>query len=85
VTDLEKRKAAIDAVARALINRVVDDAAGQQRHGAGWEDYPDLGQLDFEAVLARARRIVDGMAPSPAGFTAAYEHLAEQARGVTDV
>ena len=85
MTDQEKRKAAVDAVARSLIKRVVDNAVELGWWSSGWEDYPDLGQYDFDAVLARAGRIVDGMAPSPAGYTAAYEHLAEQARGATDV
>jgi hypothetical protein len=80
MTDVEKRKAAVDAVARALINRVVDVEAPEL-----WERYPDLERHDFERVVARARQITDGLAPSPAGFTAAYEHLAEQARRVADV
>lgn len=46
-----------------------------------WEDYPDLGENDWEQVRNRVRDLVDLLAPSPPEYEAAYEYLAERARG----
>jgi len=57
---------AVDVVARWAVACLVDDSLE-------WEDYPDIGEGDFDDVRARANVIAD--CPSFDEYRAAYEFL----------
>ncbi len=62
---------AVDVIARHLLHAAVMDA------GESWEAYPELGELDWYAVLARAEAIAPTVHPDE--FDRAYELLAARA------
>jgi hypothetical protein len=70
----EKTAEAVDIVARDLVASVVDAEIGTQ-----WENYPDIGEHDWEAVDKRAMEIIDNLRPAKNGYEAAYEYLERRA------
>lgn len=76
-TDVEN---AIDVVARHLICNAVFDSI-KSGH-TSWEDYPELAELDWEAVSARACHLADTFAWDLDTFALAYAVLAKRAKGV---
>lgn len=63
---------ALTVLARDLLAALLDD------HGAGkWEDYPDLGEHDWDRVLGRAYTLA--ARPERQDFTTAYQLLAAHA------
>lgn len=63
---------AVDVVARWAIDLLLNDSLN-------WEDFPDIGEHDFEVVRKRAEVIAD--CPSLDEYRAAYEYLASRADG----
>ena len=68
---LDKTDRAISTVANALLANLPREFL--------WEDYPDIGVHDWDAVVKRADAIADGMAPPPAALDKALELLAHRA------
>lgn len=68
---------AIDTVARAIVARLP--------RGILWEDYPELGEHDWEALVKRVDELTDGMAPSPTILKAALDLLASRADNEQDL
>ncbi|SFO60451.1 DUF6011 domain-containing protein [Amycolatopsis rubida] len=73
--DAETRKAAIDAVARHALFRKLDYAVSVG--DILWEDYPDLGEFQWDSVLERILAIAKSVRPTDEEYRAAYEHLAD--------
>lgn len=76
----DQLKSAVDAVANHLVvaalNRTADDGS------PGREDYPDIGEHDWQDVVTRAQQIAQRLAPDPGYYQAAYGFLAHRAEGV---
>jgi hypothetical protein len=60
-------------VARKVIAHVGDPETVP--YPQDWEDYPDLTEDQWQAVLARIKQIITALTPSEDEFVAAYEHL----------
>lgn len=73
MTDAEKLKAAIDTVARQLIYKTASDG--------DWEDFPEIGEYDWDAVSRRAQELLDSIRHSTEAFNAAYALLEARADG----
>lgn len=84
MTDLITLQSAIDAVARRIVRRVVRDAIEIQVAAFEWEDYPEIGESDWERVLDRAEEISSRAAPSNGEYEAAYKFLADRATDETE-
>jgi hypothetical protein len=74
VTEAERTAWAVRVVAR----RVVAAAFGGTP--AEWENYPDIGFGDWDAIMAQARRIAGQHDPQSEHFDSAY--LTQRAEGV---
>jgi hypothetical protein len=69
---------AVDIIARRVLrNRVDWEAVGEL-----WEDYPDLGEVDWAAVVRQIVDLVERMDVLDAEYDAAYRFLAARADGV---
>ena len=62
-------------------NRVTEavDVVARWALSLSWEDFPEIGEHDWDAIAARAAAIVD--CPSVDEYEAAYEFLAARADG----
>jgi hypothetical protein len=69
------RDTALRTLALDLIVRVVRYEAEE---GIEWENYPELREADFEAVLALAKTTAEQHAPTPEDRVAAEAFLAAQ-------
>lgn len=67
----DKHASAIDAIARHLACCSIDDALEDGK----WENYPEIGESDWEAVEKRAKAISDRLLPLPDEQIAAYDYL----------
>lgn len=76
-----------DAFDRRMTESAVRDVA---RHAVAaavrlnpplWEDYPDIGENDWEAVEAEVERLLDRLAAQREKYDCAYRHLASRAGG----
>lgn len=76
MSDVEKTKAAVDAVARRLVYNAYH--GGRQ----DWEDFPEIGEHDWSDVTTRAFRIVEALQVSDDAFTEAYKYLSDRAEQV---
>lgn len=68
---------AVDIIARRMVVAAAISAE--------WEDYPDIGDADFDVIVYRAEMMVSD--PTGEEYTAAYRYFAaraEQAKSVTD-
>lgn len=65
-------QAAINVIARDALHRATEDAPI-----AEWDDYPEIGEGDWDDVIAEISRITP--APDKAEFDAAYALLAMRA------
>lgn len=63
----------IQTVARKVLVAQLEDVANL------WEDYPDLGEWDWEAVVEEVKRIADDLAPDEGNYERAYAQLAARA------
>lgn len=68
---------AIETVAR----HVLANAVAEYPISPEWENYPDIGEYAWDAVLAEARRLASVLARKAEHYDAAYRHLAERAEG----
>lgn len=66
------RNHCIDVIAREIITSPGSEDPGDKR-----EDYPDIGEDDWVAVVKRAYQILDDLAPDPRTGHAAYRTLAK--------
>lgn len=60
-------------VARHVIAHVVESNPPQ------WENYPDIGEHDWEAVEKEAARVLDRLAAQQEKYNSAYRHLTRRA------
>jgi len=74
----EKTDQALDVVSVRYAMRLLRNAADQD----DWEDYPDLGELDFHEVVERVIKLGEADPSTDAEYEAAYAHLASRANGV---
>ncbi len=65
---------AIDVVARRLIWNLVASEADSR-----WDSYPDIGEQDWERIVARACELAE----HPASYDSAYDLLARRAQDGT--
>lgn len=63
---------AIETVARGVLANAVETPVE-------WENYPEIGEGDWERVLAEVRQLAAH--PSATDYDSAYQHLAERAEG----
>ncbi|WP_029291831.1 hypothetical protein [Cellulomonas sp. HZM] len=70
--------AAVDAVARHVAATSALGGSGGYI-GERWEDYPDLGEHDWQRVAGRAKAIAEQMLPDHETYDQAYELLAARA------
>lgn len=61
---------AIDVVARRLIADLVANEVGSR-----WDSYPDVGEHDWERIVARARMLAE----HPTEYASAYDLLTRRA------
>lgn len=73
----ERVDEAVDVVARRVIADVLDPLAV----GDLWENYPDLGEDDWQAVQTRVQEIITGGVGriDQTTYTAAYDYLESRA------
>lgn len=64
--------AAIDVVARAITNQMLCDP---REIADQWENYPEIGEGDWNAIVERVRSNADTEKADEAAFHAAYLHL----------
>ena len=69
------RNHCIDVIAREIITSPGSEDPGDKR-----EDYPDIGEDDWVAVVKRSYQILDNLAPDPRASRTAYQVLAERGR-----
>ena len=62
---------AIDVIARAVIEQMLDP----MDLGDLWDDYPEIGEDDWRAVVSRVRDRVEADKPDVETYKAAYAHL----------
>lgn len=77
MTDQEKRKAAVDAVARQTIARVLTRWTASC--GDAFWLHAGLTRADAAVVIRRVRQIGESLRPNPDAVEAAHEHLDEEA------
>lgn len=65
---------AISAVSRRVVTNLVSEHIGEE-----WENYPELGERDWQRVMDDALRRVGELDPSPDVYHNAYEHLSQRA------
>lgn len=65
---------AINVIARVILGKAVADARDD-----GWQDYPELGEYDWDRVVERAKEIAAD--PSFDEFEAAYDFLTNRGDG----
>lgn len=75
MSDRMTTEQAIDIVARHCARYALEDAGAQE-----WENYPELGERDWERVSERLNQLV--AVPTVDEYTAAYKHLEERATHV---
>ena len=63
---------AVDFVAASLLSSLLEMHGGES-----WGDYPEIGEDDWQDVVARAKEIADD--PGPEAFRMAYAHLEARA------
>lgn len=68
-----------EIVARKVIAHALEGIIGR---GHLWEDYPEIGEHDFDLVLRCAESIAQGDLYTPEQYEAAYDRLAKRAEGV---
>lgn len=67
---------AIETVARRVLFVLVDT----EYYGADvWEDFPEIGEHDWDRVVDQARALVGGLNPSGSLYADAYAHLKSRA------
>jgi hypothetical protein len=76
MTDMSVRKA-ISVVAHHLLADALDAAISAEN--IGWEDYPEIGENDFDKVVTRAGLLADKLRPSEDEYEAAYAVLVDRA------
>lgn len=54
-------------------------AAAVRANPPEWQDYPDIGENDWQAVLAEVERRVGQLEPQGEKYGCAYRHLAARA------
>lgn len=69
---------AVNTVARRVLARIVAESADV---GADWEDYADIGEYDWEAVVAEVRRLGERTDVQHEKYESAYRYLAGRAEG----
>lgn len=70
--------AAVDALAREVVHRMVLADASVQ-----WEDYPQLGENDWAAVVKRVLERAEADKPDRKALLDAYEYLTARAEATT--
>lgn len=73
----EQYRHAINAVARHVVLKAVEDAFDFEH--VGWEDYPELAEHDWDAVVMKARELAVRQAPNSEYYKAGYEYLQHRA------
>lgn len=68
---------AVDTVARRVLAYAVGRAL--EFPLVEWGDYPELGEHDWDAVVARVRHLADRTDVQTEKYEAAYRHLATRA------
>lgn len=71
--DVETRKAALAVVARDMIAKALEEALHNEN--IGWEDYPDIREVDYEEAFGMAEKLAESMQATEEGYEAAYAHL----------
>jgi hypothetical protein len=66
-----------ELIARHLVSAAVHNAMLHSL--VTWEDFPDIGEHDWLALIARVNELVAPMAANEETFTAAYTALANRA------
>lgn len=75
-------KAAIETVARSVTEQMLGDA-GQEISDL-WDDYPEIGESDWQAVVWLVIWRARNGKPDEATFREAYEHLKGRAEATQD-
>jgi hypothetical protein len=68
---------AISVLAHHVVAEALDAAIGAEN--IGWEDYPEVGENDFDKVVTRAGKLADRLRPSEDEYEQAYAVLADRA------
>ena len=63
----------------AAIDVVAHDALGKRQRDLLWEDYPEIGERDWAAVVERVDQISEGLTPDPHELQQAMALLASRA------
>lgn len=71
---------AIRTVARRVLAQVAAEAIKLGGTAASGENHPDIGQYDWERVLADVRRLAERTDVQGEHYESAYRHLAGRAR-----
>lgn len=65
---------AIDVIARRVVHLLLTAPVGGSEDIALWEDYPEIGEHDWDRVIDRAK-VLAPPNPDADEYTAAYAHL----------
>ncbi|WP_218929048.1 hypothetical protein [Actinomyces bowdenii] len=67
-----------DGETGAAIDVVAHDALGKRQRDLLWEDYPEIGEHDWAAVVERVDQITEGLIPDPHELQRAMALLASR-------
>lgn len=70
--DNERLDRAVDLVAHHVIASLVAAADGAAEE---WENYPDIGEYDWQRIVDRVAWLLDELRPDDRAYLAAYEFL----------
>jgi hypothetical protein len=77
---VDRHTAAItEAAVREVARHAIADAV--RLNPPRWEDYPDIGEHDWEAIAAEVERVLDRLAAQREKYDCAYRVLAGRADG----
>ena len=71
--DNEQVDKAVDVIARRVIARLSDEVAEE------WENYPEIGEMDWRAVVDRVAFLSGELNPDHLDFQNAYQLLTDRA------
>lgn len=74
----EATQNAIETVARYIVGRAYSNPAASV-HDIDWEDYPDIGERDWQRVVDRAVAITADLRGNREAYQAAYDLLGHRA------
>lgn len=71
----DKATVAVDEVAKRVIHIILNAESVYEE----WENHPEIGEHDWNAVVYRIRQLADDINPDDAVYDAAYEFLKDRA------